>query len=239
MEIFRRRKIMRRKVLKILSVLVIMVMALSFVFTGCSSINPEMKITIDGKDLQLDCKVKDILDAGFELGETGHKNSIIKDFPDLEARTMISSSFYIFKDGVPANVGIGVYNKSYQAEKFEDCTVYEFKYDCDQYAYRANEGKCLDVKFNGIDFHFTDRQQVIGDLEGQGFKFDEKDKTSFLADNDPYSDSLLSAKGLFERHLTIFNNYDYDSGNRFINGFEFAIKIDYDTSGAWTEPNRG
>ena len=36
-------------------------------------------------------------------------------------------------------------------KKFEECTVYEFKYDCDQYAYRANEGKCLDVKFNGID----------------------------------------------------------------------------------------
>ena len=226
---------MSRRAIRIQAFIIVMVMALSFVFTGCSGVNPEMKVTIDGSEFQLDCKVSDILNAGFELAEIDHKNGIIDEFPDLEARTMIRSSFYIFKDGVPSHVGIGVYNKSTQAVKFEDCTVYEFEYNADEY-YKANEGQYLDVKFNGIDFHFTDRESVIGDLESKGFKFDDKDKTSFFAKNDPYSEALISAKGLFERHVTIYNYYDYESGDRFINGFEVAIKLDYDTSGAWSEP---
>ena len=230
---------MRGRVLKVQSAVVILVMALSVLFTGCDSLDPSMKISIDGSEFQLDCKVSEILDAGFELAEIDHKNGIISELPDMEPRTLIRSSIYLFKDGKPSHVAIYVYNKSVNAAKFEDCSVYGFKYDCGDYANDSGETGYLDVKFNGIDMRFADRESVIGALEGQGFKFKDADKTDFFKQNDAYSSSLIGATGMFGHNLTVFNDYDYNSGNRYVNAIEFENKVEYDTSGAWSEPARG
>ena len=230
---------MRERVLRVQSVIVIFIMILAMVFTGCDSLDPAMSITIDGTEFKLDCKVSDILDAGFELAEIDHKNGILKEYPDLEGRTLLQSSIYLFKDGKPSHVAIYVYNKANNTVKFEDCSVYRFKYDCGDYAGNANETGYLDVKFKGIDLHFTDRASVISELEGLGFKFKDSDKTDFLKNNDAYSTSLISATGMFGHHLTVFNDYDYNTGNRYVNALEFENKVEYDTSGAWSEPARG
>ena len=227
---------MKSRVFKIEAVIIVMVMALTMIFTGCDSMDPAMKITVDGTDFQLDCKVSEILDAGFQLANIDHKNGIVTEYPEMEARTLIKSSIYLFKDNKPAHVAIYVYNKSYNTEKFEDCNVYGFKYDCGDYSGNNGETGYLDVKFNGINMRFADRQSVISDLEGQGFKFKDSDKTDYFKKNDAYSKSLISAAGMFGHHLTVYNNYDYNSGERYVNAIEFQIKVDYDTSGAWTEP---
>ena len=227
---------MNNKVLKIEAVIVIMVMVLTMLFTGCGSMDPAMKITVDGTDFQLDCKVSEILDAGFELAGIDHKSGIVTEYPEMEARTLIQNSIYLFKDGKPTHVAIYVYNKSVNSEKFEDCNVYGFKYDCGDYAHDKGETGYLDVKFNGIDMRFADRESVISELEGQGFKFKDSDKTDFFKKNDAYSTSLISATGMFGHHLTVYNDYDYNTGERYVNAVEFQIKVEYDTSGAWTEP---
>ncbi len=227
---------MRKNILKIQSVIVIMVMALVMSFTGCGSLDPEMKVTVDGTDFKLGCTVQEVLDAGFELADIDHKSGILKSYPDMEARSLTTSSIYLFKDGKPSHVAIYVCNKGTSSVKFEECTVYGFKYDCGDYARDSGETGYLDVTFNGIDPRFADRKSVIGDLEGQGFKFKDAEKTDFFKENDAYSKSLVSATGMLSHDLTVYNNYDYNSGNRYVNSIEYKEKLAYDTSGAWSDP---
>ena len=55
-----------RKTNKILAAVIVLLMAMSIVFTGCTAGGPSMKISIEGVEFQLDCKVSDILNA--EIG---------------------------------------------------------------------------------------------------------------------------------------------------------------------------
>lgn len=227
---------MKKNVIKIRAAIVIMVMAFAMIFTACDSLDPAMKISIDGTEFKIDCPVSEILNAGFELAEIDHVSGIMKEYPDMESRTLITNSIYLFKDGKPSHVAIYVYNKSSSACRFEDCEVYGFKYDCGDYAGNVNETGYLEVKFNDIDVRFADRQSVIGSLESQGFKFKDADKTDFFKTNDAYSTSLISANGMMGHHLTVFNDYDYNSGERYVSAIEFEKSVRYDTSGAWSEP---
>lgn len=227
---------MSKNAIKIQSVIVIMVMAMVMLFTGCDSMDPAMKVTVDGNEFQLGCTVKEILDSGFELADIDHKNGIIHDYPDMEGRSLTTSSIYLFKDGKPSHVAIYICNKGTSTVKLEECTVYGFKYDCGSYASDSKETGYLDVKFNGIDARFADRKTVVGDLESQGFKFKDNEKADFFRENDAYSKSLVSATGMFGHDLTVYNDYDYNTGNRYVNGIEFKEKLQYDTSGAWSEP---
>ena len=227
---------MNRIKLKTGAVIAVLILAFTMLFAGCDSMDPAMKITIDGTDFKLDCQVSEILNAGFELAEIDHVKGIMKEFPDMEPRTLITSSIYLFKDGKPSHVAIYVYNKSASTCRFEDCEVYGFKYDCGDYAGNANETGYLEVKFNDIDVRFADRQSVIGSLESQGFKFKDADKTDFFKTNDAYSTSLISANGMMGHHLTVYNDYDYNSGERYVNAVEFEKSVKYDTSGAWSQP---
>lgn len=224
---------MNRNTLKIRAVIVIMIMAFTTLFAGCDSFDPAMKITIDGDTFQLDCSVSEILNAGYELAEIDHKSGITKEYPEMEPRTLITSSIYLFKDDKPSHVAIYVYNKSGNTRKFVDCDVYGFKYDCGDYSHDSSETGYLDVKFNDIDVRFADRESVIASLESQGFKFKDADKTDFFKTGDAYSSSLIGPTGLLGHTLTVFNDYDYNSGERYINAVEFKIKVEYDTSGAW------
>ena len=227
---------MNRIKLKTGAVIVVLIMAFTMLFAGCDSMDPAMKITIDGTDFKLDCKVSEILDAGFELAKIDHVNGILKEYPDMEPRTLITGSIYLFKDGKPSHVAVYVYNRSNTACRFEDCEVYGFKYDCGDYAHDNAETGYLDVKFNDIDVRFADRESVINSLEGQGFKFKDADKADFFKKNDAYSASLISANGMMGHHLTVFNDYDYNSGERYVSAIEFEKSVKYDTSGAWSEP---
>ncbi|MBR5772565.1 MAG: xanthine phosphoribosyltransferase, partial [Clostridia bacterium] len=46
----------------------------------------------------LDCSVSELLNAGYELAEIDHKSGITKEYPEMEPRTLITSSIYLFKD---------------------------------------------------------------------------------------------------------------------------------------------
>lgn len=221
-----------RKTNKILAAVIVLLMAMSIVFTGCTAGGPSMKISIEGVEFQLDCKVSDILNAGFELADIDHPGHIMKDFPELDARTLVQEGLFIYKNGEASNVAIFVYNKSVETQRLEDCNVYCFKYDCGTYSQNAGNDNCLKVLFNGIDMRFTDRQKVLTALEGQDFHFKDADKTDFLKSGDAYSKSLIGATNTQGSFLTIFNDYNYESGERTVNGFEFKLSIKYDTSGA-------
>lgn len=223
-----------KKASKLISVMLVLVVGLSMLFTGCSLTGPEMKITIDGDEFQLDCEVSEILNAGYELAEYDHKNAIMNEYYEVPARTLITDGMYLYKNGVASHVEIFIYNKSTNDAKFADCNVYKFKYDVGDYASESGNDDGLKVLFNGLDFRFTDRKSVITDLESQGFKFKDSDKEDFFKTGDAWSSSLIGPTGLIDKNVTIFNDYDYESGERYINGIEFGLKIDYDTSGAWS-----
>ena len=74
-----------RKTDRLMAAVIVLAMALSFVFTGCVSAAPDMKISIDGKEFELGCKVSDILDAGFKLASIDSKSKIITEYPELAA----------------------------------------------------------------------------------------------------------------------------------------------------------
>lgn len=222
------------KTSKLFSVVLVLALGLSMLFSGCSLTGPEMKISIDGDEFQLDCEVGDILSAGYELAEYDHKNAIMTEYFDVPARTLITSGMFLYKDGVASHVEIFIYNKSTSDAKFADCNVYKFEYDAGDYASESGNDDGLKVLMNGVDFRFTDRKSVIADLETQGFKFKDSDKEDFFKSGDAFSSSLITSTGLIEKYLTVYNNYDYESGERYINGFEIELKIDYDTSGAWS-----
>ena len=49
---------------------------------------------------------------------------------------------------------------------------------------------------------------------------------------DAYSSSLITATNTSGCFLTVTNDYNYESGTRFVNGFECKLKVSYDTSDA-------
>ena len=228
------------KTSKLFSVVLVLAIGLSMVFTGCSLTGPEMKITIDGDEFQLDCEVGDILSAGYELAEYDHKNAIMTEYFDVPARTLITSGMFLYKDGVASHVEIFIYNKSTSDAKFADLAAPQEEVDTlvidtdEEGASESGNDDGLKVLMNGVDFRFTDRKSVIADLETQGFKFKDSDKEDFFKSGDAFSSSLITSTGLIEKYLTVYNNYDYESGERYINGFEIELKIDYDTSDAWS-----
>ena len=225
-----------RRTYKITAVLIVLAMALSVAFTGCSDAGPSMKITVDGHEFQLDCKVSEILNAGFKLSEIDHTSGLIKEFPEIEARSLLTSCVYLITPGGQlTHVGIKVYNKSVNPLKYEDCNVYSFEYECGEYGSSRNVA-AIPVRFNGLDFNFTDRAKTVGDLESQGFHFKDADKADFLKSGDAYSTSLLGATNTGSNRMYVKNSYDYETGERYINGFEFCIHLSYDTSNAWSEP---
>ena len=210
-----------------------MVIVASLMLAGCgSSGTPEMKVSIEGYEFALNCKVSEILDAGFTFADTDHVNSMMKESPVIPARTVITSGLYIFRNGEPSHVAVYVYNKTVNELDFRDCCVYSFKYDAGVYVQDASDDNCLKVLFNGIDMRFTDRKTVIEELENQGFRFNSDKKTDFFRDGDAYSSSLITATNTSGSFLTVTNDYNYESGMRFVNGFECKLKVSYDTSGA-------
>lgn len=222
-----------RKTKRLTSLILSMVIVASLMLAGCgSSGTPEMKVSIEGYEFALNCKVSEILDAGFTFADTDHVNSMMKESPVIPARTVITSGLYIFRNGEPSHVAVYVYNKTVNELDFRDCSVYSFKYDAGVYAQDASDDNCLKVLFNGIDMRFTDRKTVIEELENQGFRFNSDKKTDFFRDGDAYSSSLITATNTSGSFLTVTNDYNYESGMRFVNGFECKLKVSYDTSGA-------
>ena len=220
-----------KKQISSVTFLIVLSILFAVVFSGCGMAGPEMKISIEGKEFGLDCKVSEILDAGFELADIDHASHIVKDLPELDARTLVQDAFYIYKDGEASHVAVYVYNKAVNSSKFEECNVYCFKYDCGEYAGNADDDNCLKVLINGIDMRFTDRETVIAALEAQGFKFKDADKTDFFKTGDAYSKSLIGANKTSQGFLTVFNDYNYESGERSVNGCEIKLDVKYDTSG--------
>ncbi len=219
---------------RLTAVILIMAMALSVVLTGCGSSDSRlsMRVSIDGHQFSPGCKVSDILDAGFTLADTDHVSTMMTESPVIPARTVVTSGLYVFKNGEPSHVEIFVYNKTVNNLDLKDCDVYEFKYDAGIYAQDASDDNCLKVLFNGIDMRFTDRKKVIEELENQGFKFKEDEKTDFFKDGDAYSTYIISATNTAGHSLDVTNDYNYESGMRFVNGFECKLKVSYDTSDA-------
>jgi hypothetical protein len=220
-----------RKKGKLTAAVLVLVMALSVLFSGCEFTAPDMKISIDGKEFKLNCKVSEILDAGFELADIDHPSHVLASLPPLDARVVVQEPLFIYKNGKASHVGIYVYNKSVNQMALEECTVYAFDYDCGVYSQNANETNILKVTFNGIDFRFTDRASVLSKLEGQGFKFNATDKESFLKEGDAYSKSLVTATNLDGSSVTVYNDYTVQTGERTVNGFDVRLGIKYDTSG--------
>lgn len=215
------------------SVILVMAIALSVMLTGCGSSGaPDMKVSIEGYEFSPGCKVSDIQDAGFTFADTDHVSTMMKESPVIPGRTVVTGGLYIFRNGEPSHVAVYVYNKSVNDMDFKDCSVYSFKYDAGVYAQDAADDNCLKVLFNGIDTRFTDRRAVIEALEDQGYHFNNDKKEDFFKDGDAYSSNLITATNTSGCFLTITNDYNYESGTRFVNGFECKLKVSYDTSDA-------
>jgi hypothetical protein len=205
----------------------ITVFVLCFSLQGCSglsSLDPEMTVTIDGVDFALDCKVQDILDAGFRV--VRYDGGMKDDLPSVGAREMISKFYSIVRqDGTETNLSINIYNKLNTEAEAADCYVYEFVYDA---GVLAKDYPHADVTFDGIDMYYTDCASVVSALEEKGFKFKDEDKTEFFRENDAYASRLLSAKGLMGSDFRIDCDYDYNTGGKYIIGFDLTLKLDYE-----------
>ena len=221
-----------RKTNRLTAAVIVLAMALSVLFTGCGSTAPDMKISIDGKEFQLGCVVSDLLDAGFKLATLESSSRILTEYDELEGRTLLQNSLYLYKDNESTHVRIYVMNKTVNKMTLDQCIVYAFKYDCGEYSTNVSKTPRFKVLFNGIDFRFTERQTVLSSLESQGFKFSEADKQDFFKNGDAYSTSLISVKNSNGSVLTVFNDYNYNTGDRTVNGFEFKLSVKYDTSDA-------
>lgn len=204
---------------------------LSVLFTGCSFTDPEMKISIDGNEFSLDCKVQDLIDAGYDISSIDHKSQIIKDsdYPVIGARIMDQKNYYLInKSGVACNVAFNVYNNSSSDCPLNECKVYLFKYDAgtySEYVTKSIEGPV--VLLNGIDFKFTDCKETVDALTSAGFKFNSSDVDAFSA-NDMYGKSVIGPTGLGGHNMSVFHDYDYDEGIVRVNGFEISIKLKYE-----------
>ena len=215
---------------KVFSVVVILAMMVSVLCTGCSAFDPEMKISIDGKEFSLDCKVQDLIDAGYDISSIDHKSQIIKDsdYPVIGAMIMDQKNYYLINEsGVACNVAFNVYNISSSDRPLNECKVYLFKYDAGTYSeYITKSIEAPVVLLNGIDFKFTDCKETTDALASAGFKFKSSDVDAFSA-NDMYGQSVIGPTGLGGHSMSIFHDYDYNEGVVRVNGFEISLKLNY------------
>lgn len=193
--------------------------------SGCSSANPRAIISVDNVEFNLGCKVSEIIDAGFQLGESDHFRSIYyMELPEIDALTSSSYYFYIFKDWVPSHVGIGVFNPSDKPAGLEECIVYKFSYNCGDYLDANIES--VDVRLNSISFQFSDKKQVIDALNSQGFKFENNEKVEFMTMSEEDSKLLNNIQESSEYKVVVCDIYDSKTDARLIDGFEISIKQD-------------
>lgn len=198
---------------------------ISIMISGCSSSKSHAIISIDNVDFHLGCKVSEIVNAGFQIGESDHIRSVYyMGLPEIDARTTDIYDYFIFKDFVPSHVGIGVYNPSDQSVGLEDCIVYKFSYNCGDYLDANIES--VDVRLNKTSFQFSDKKQVIESLELQGYKFEENSKADFMTMSEEGSKYLNALQESAECKVVIYDIYDSKTNTRLIDGFEISIKQD-------------
>ncbi|MBQ7274340.1 MAG: hypothetical protein IJR15_02690 [Clostridiales bacterium] len=212
-----------------LRLLLAVIMASLFIFSGCEKLDPEMSLSVEGKTLTLDITVQEILDMGFNIGNINHKSGYMdpEDFPTIQARYLASDSYYILdenKDGLCLR--ISVYNPDSQDADLSQCKVYEYEYDVSEF-YSDPNPDFPDVLLNEISVNFTDTEDVVNSFEAQGFKFDSDDSASFC-EADVYGCSVLGADGLYGHTLTLFRDFNYGNNTVRASGFNITLKLDYD-----------
>ena len=74
----------------------------------------------------------------------------------------------------------------------------------------------------------------MSSLEGKGFKFKDSDKQAFL--NSGNSDSYISVTNSNGSVLTVYSNYNSNTGDSTVNGFEAKLSVKYDTIDGWQTP---
>ncbi|MBP5180372.1 MAG: hypothetical protein J6127_03680 [Clostridiales bacterium] len=216
---------------KVYSAAIILAMIVSMIFAGCAGMDPEMKISIDGKEFMLDCKVQDFIDAGFSISSINHQSEILSesDYPVIDSMIMDQTNYYLISEGgIPCDVAFNVYNDGSSNLDLSECKVYQFKYDAGTYAEYANSNiEKPEVLFNGVDCRFTDCAETANALNETGFRFSSDDIDAFSAD-DMYGTSVIGPSGLMGHNVSLFHDYDYTEGVVRTNGFEFSLKLDYE-----------
>lgn len=214
---------MIREFRKNLVIVIVSAIMLSFLISGCSSTITQAIISIDNIEFELGCKVNEIVDAGFQIGESDHVRSIYYlELPKIEANTTLNQEFYIFRDWIPSHVGICVINPSDKPAGLEDCIVYKFSYNCADYLDANIES--TDVRLNSISFQFTDKKQVVESLESQGFIFGNNERAEFMTMSEENSKRLNNTQESSEYIIVICDIYDIKTDARLIDGFEISIK---------------
>ena len=205
-------------------------MLVAVLFTGCSAMDPDMKISVDGHEFSLDCTVQEILDAGFDISEIDHESKIISkdNLPVIGSMIMDTTNYYLISNGIACNVAFNVYNNSSSDLALNECKVYQFKYDAGTYEeYATKDIETPEVLLNGISCKFTDCGDTANTLIDAGFKFKSSDVEAFDTD-DMYSTSVISATGLGGHTLMLYHDYDYTESVVRMNGFDISIKLDYE-----------
>lgn len=210
---------------------VLLALMVSLLFTGCAGMDPEMTISIDGKEFSLDCKVQDLIDAGFDIASINHQSEILSesDYPVIGSKIMDQTNYYLISEGgVPCDVAFRVYNDGSSDLTLNECKVYQFKFDAGTYAEYANSSvEKPEVLLNGVDCRFTDCDETASALNDTGFRFNSDDIEAFSAD-DMYGTSVIGPDGLMGHNVSLFHDYDYNDGVVRTNGFEISLKLDYE-----------
>lgn len=215
--------------MKRLRLLLAVVTASVFLFSGCEKLDPEMTISADGNTLALDITVQEILDMGFNIGSINDPSGYIdpEDFPVIEARYLSSDSYYILdedKDGMCLR--ISVYNPGNDDADLSQCRVYEYEYDVSGF-YSDPNPDFPSVTLNDVSVNFTSPEDVVNSFTAQGFKFDSGDSESFC-EADVYGCSVLGADGLYGHTLTLYRDFNYDNNTVRASGFSISLKLDYE-----------
>lgn len=181
-----------KKIISAIMVALMMVVTMGM-FTACSMGQPlDVAVTIDGYDLTIGSSVADLLDAGFDIAETAHPDSIIFDssYEEIPAKSVQAvGSYYIIKDGKASNVAIKLVNKSTEAKLVSDCTIYSIKVDGEFF----DALEYLDVEINGVDIKTASLEDVINTLTDSGCKYDS-DEVDGMLSTDAYATSVTSYK---------------------------------------------
>ena len=212
-----------------LRLLLAVIMASLFIFSGCGKLDPEMSLSVQGKNLTLDITVQEILDMGFNIGSINNESGYMdpSDFPVIKAGYLASEGYYILdenKEGLC--LYIQVYNPGSSDASLSECKVYEYKYDVSDF-YSDPNPAFPDVLLNDISVNFTDPSDVVNSFAAQGFKFDEGDSSSFC-EADVYGCSVLGADGLHGHTLTLYRDFNYDNNTVRASGFDISLKLDYE-----------
>lgn len=217
------------KTRKIYAAFVILAMLISLIFSGCMFSDPEIKISVDGKEFVLGCKVQDLLDSGFDIALTNYEKDILteEEYPVIGSKKMDQTNYYLISEGgLPCDLLFRVYNNDPTDLPLNECRVFLFKYDAGTYAdYVPLNIEYPEVLLNGISFKFTDCKETVDALSDAGFKFNKFDAEKFTA-NDKYGMTVISPGLLFEHNMAIFHDYDNNDGVVRMNGFEISDKIE-------------